>query len=187
MALDDSRLAATKPNLRIRLEEPGDIPQLHALVEAAFGRAGEADLLDRLRDEGALLLSHVALLDDELVGQAAYSLVNVDDGAQVNHFPALGPIAVSPARQRQGIGSALVWAGMAAMRAAGHGLLFLVGHRTYYPRFGFVPALPLGFGSDYVQPGGAHEHFMVAALDDETVGSARGHVRFHSAFADAEA
>ena len=112
MALDDSGLAATLPNLRIRLEEPRDIPQLHALVHAAFGRADEARLLDRLRDEGALLLSHVALLDDELVGQAAYSLVSVDDGARVNRFPALGPIAVSPARQRQGIGSALVWAGL---------------------------------------------------------------------------
>lgn len=172
------------PNLRIRREEPRDIPQLHALVCAAFGRADEARLLDRLRVEDALLLSHVALLGDELVGQAAYSLVNVGAGAQVYRCPALGPIAVSPARQRQGIGSALVWAGLAALRAAGYGLLFLVGHRSYYPRFGFVPALPLGFGSDYVQPGGAHEHFMVAALDDEALGSARGHVRFHAAFAE---
>lgn len=182
MALDDSRLAATLPNLRIRPEEPRDIPQLHALVHAAFGRADEARLLDRLRAEGALLLSHVTLLDDELVGQAAYSLVSVDDGARVSHFPALGPIAVSPARQRQGIGSALVWAGLAAMRAAGYGLLFLVGHRSYYPRFGFVPALPLGFGSDYVQPGGAHEHFMVIQLRDGALQKQGGHVRFHPAF-----
>ncbi len=173
--------------LRIRQEEPRDIPQLHALVHAAFGRAGEAHLLDRLRAEDALLLSHVALLGDELVGQAAYSLVNVTDGARLSYFPALGPIAVWPARQRQGVGSALVWAGLDAMRAAGYGLLFLVGHRRYYPRFGFVPALPHGFSSDYVQPGGAHEHFMVAALDEETLLSTRGHVRFHRAFADAEA
>ena len=184
MALAHSKLAADLPNLRIRLEEPRDIPQLQALVHAAFGRADEARLLDRLRAEEALLLSHVALLGDELVGQAAYSLVHVDDGERLCRFPALAPIAVSPARQRQGIGSALVWAGLATMRAAGFGLLFLVGHRSYYPRFGFVPALPLGFGSDYVQPGGAHEHFMVAVLDDEILGSARGHVRFHNAFAE---
>ncbi|MCY4147187.1 MAG: N-acetyltransferase [Chloroflexi bacterium] len=183
MTLDVPRLAASLPNLRIRREEPGDIPQLRALVCAAFGRADEARLLDRLRAEDALLLSHVALLGDELVGQAAYSLVTVDDGAQPRHFPALGPIAVSPARQRQGIGSALVWTGLAAMRAAGYALLFLVGHPSYYPRFGFVPALPLGFKSDYVQPGGAHEPFMVAALEAGSLGSARGHVRYHKAFA----
>lgn len=185
MTLDPSRPAAIVPDLRIRREEPGDIPLLHALVCAAFGRAEEARLLDRLRDEGALLLSHAALLDGELVGQAAYSLVDVHDGARVNRCPALGPIAVSPALQRQGIGSALVWAGLAAMRAAGYGLLFLVGHPGYYPRFGFVPALPHGFSSDYVQPGGAHEHFMVAALADGALGSARGHVRYHEAFAEA--
>ncbi|MCY3575043.1 MAG: N-acetyltransferase [Chloroflexi bacterium] len=184
MALNSSELAASLPNLRIRREEPHDIPQLHALVAAAFGRADEARLLDRLRDEDALLLSHVALLGDELLGQAAYSLVSISDDERVRHFPALGPIAVSPAWQRQGIGSALVWAGLAALRAAGYGLLFLVGHRDYYPRFGFVPALPQGFTSDYVQPGGAHEHFMVVELADGALGAARGHVRFHSAFAE---
>ena len=175
------------PKLRIRREEPGDIPQLHALVHAAFGQAALADLLDRLRDDGALLLSHVALLDDKLVGQAAYSLVTVTDGARVSRFPALGPIGVAPAYQGQGIGSALVRAGMEAMRGDGHGLLFLVGSPRYYPRFGFAPAQPLGFSSDYVQPGGAHAHFMAAVLDDEALGSARGHVRFHPAFAEAEA
>ena len=175
------------PKLRIRREEPGDIPQLHALVHAAFEQAALADLLDRLRDDGALLLSHVALLGDELVGQAAYSFVSVADGAQTCRFPALGPIGVAPAHQGRGIGSALIRAGLDAMRADGHGLLFLVGSPRYYPRFGFVPAQPMGFGSDYVQPGAAHEHFMVAELAEGALGSARGHVRFHPAFAEAEA
>ena len=62
-------------------------------------------------------------------------------------------------------------------------MVFLVGSPRYYPRFGFQPALPLGFTSDYVEPGGRHEHFMVALLEESMPGDVRGHVRFHPAFA----
>ena len=118
----------------------------------------------------------------KIVGHAAYSLVSITDGDSIHHSPALGPIAVAPAHQRQGVGSALMHAGMKAMTEMGYGLLFLVGHVTYYPRFGFQPALPLGFTSDYIQPGGRHEHFMVCALKKQVTENLRGHVRFHPAF-----
>ena len=167
------------PNLEIRHERPVDIPRLHALAAAAFKQVAIADLLDNLRDDGALLMSHAAWLDGELAGQAAYSMVSVGDG----ECPALGPIGVAPAFQGQGIGGALIMAGMAELRAAGHGLLFLVGSPGYYPRFGFCPALPLGFTSDYVPPGGKHAHFMVIELRDGALYEHSGHVRYHPAFA----
>ena len=129
-------------------------------------------------------MSHVAEIKGKIVGHAAYSLVTVTDGNCVRRFPALGPIAVSPARQRQGIGSALVNAGLRSMRDMGYELLFLVGSPAYYPRFGFQPAQPLGFSSDYVEPGGAYKHFMVAFLQDSLPDGIRGHVRFHPAFAE---
>ncbi len=168
--------------LTIRSESPADVEALYALVQAAFGRKSEAELLNRLRAEDALLLSHVAELDGEIVGQAAYSLLSVSDAGQTHFFPALGPIAVAPAYQKQGIGGALIGAGLTALQEAGYGLLFLVGHTSYYPRFGFQPALPLGFTSEYVRPGGPHAHFMVAVLDVRLLGVARGHTRFHPAF-----
>ena len=166
----------------IRLETPADIERIHAIEAAAFKGEAHGDLVDRLRAEGALLLSHVALLDDRILGHAAYSLLTVTDGDLVRHFPGLGPIGVDPPWQGRGIGSALIRAGLRAMREMGFGLLFLVGSPAYYPRFGFQPAQPLGFGSDYIQPGGPHEHFMVAVLDEKLPGSLRGHVRFHPAF-----
>ena len=138
--------------------------------------------MDLLRADGALLLSHLATLADEIVGQAAYSLVNIDVGESLYQQPALGPIAVAPGYQGRGIGSALVRAGINAMTEAGYSHLFLVGSPRYYPRFGFQPALPLGFSSDYVQPGGSHEHFMAAILDERAAGVMRGHVKFHPAF-----
>lgn len=168
----------------IRRERPDDIKAIFAIEAAAFDTDAEARLVNLLRADDALLLSHVADIKGEIVGHAAYSLVTVTDGASARRFPALGPIAVSPARQRQGIGSALVRAGLRAMRNKGHELQFLVGSPRYYPRFGFQPAQPLGFTSDYVEPGGAHEHFMVMLLQESMPDGARGRVRFHPAFAE---
>ena len=169
-------------SLIIREEKIDDISAIYELTARAFGRASEADLIDLLRADDALILSQVALLDNQIVGHAAYSLVSITDADTIHHQPALGPIAVAPSQQRRGIGSALVRAGLEAMDQAGYGLLFLVGHVSYYPRFGFQPAQPLGFNSDYVEPGGPHEHFMAAVLDERAPGSVRGHVRFHPAF-----
>ena len=168
----------------IRSEIPSDILIIYETTKAAFGRRSEADLIDLLRADDALMLSQVAVLNDEIVGHAGYSLATVTDGEIVHRFPALGPIAVAPPHQRKGIGSALVRAGMQAMREMDYGLMFLVGHTSYYPRFGFQPAAPLGFTSDYVKPDGPHEHFMVAVLDERLPGTVGGHVGFHRAFDD---
>ena len=169
----------------IRLERPDDSEQIYAIEAAAFDTHTEARIVDRLRADDALILSHIAEIEGEMVGHAAYSLVSVTAGDCVRHCPALGPIAVAPAWQRRGIGSALARAGLRAMKAAGHGMVFLVGSPKYYPRFGYQPAQPLGFSSDYVDPGGPHEHFMVALLEESMPGAVRGHVRFHPAFAEA--
>ena len=169
--------------LSIRDEQPSDIQRIHAIESAAFGKKAIADIVDQLRDDGELWLSHVALLDDAIVGHCAYSLVTVTDGDTVRRFPALGPIGVEPACQGRGIGGALVRSGIEAARAAGQGLLFLVGSPGYYPRFGFEPALPLGFTSDYVTDSQRHEHFMAYVIDAALIGQVRGHVRWHDCFA----
>ncbi len=171
----------------IRRETPADIEAIHRIEAAAFQGEAHAELVNNLRADDALLLSHVAELDGTLVGHAAYTLLTITDGDRIFQLPALGPIAVDPPVQGRGIGSALVRAGLKAMRELGYGLLFLVGSPRYYPRFGFQPAQPLGFSSDYVEPGGPHEHFMVALLGERAPVHVRGHVRFHPAFHEAEA
>ncbi len=170
--------------ISIRHEIPIDINEIHALEAQAFGRRLQADLVNDLRDDGALWLSQVALIDDRIVGHAAYSLAEVSHDANIWRFPALGPIAVAPANQRQGIGGALIRAGIEVVGDAGFGLLFLVGHPGYYTRFGFQPAVPLGFSSNWVKPGGSHEHFMALVLDQSLIGCVSGHMRFHGAFPD---
>ena len=87
----------------IRSEIPSDILIIYETTKAAFGRRSEADLIDLLRADDALMLSQVAVLHDEIVGHAGYSLVTVTDGEIVHRFPALGPIAVAPAHQRRAL------------------------------------------------------------------------------------
>lgn len=170
--------------IEIREEQPDDIDAIYAVELDAFEQPDEADLVNRLRDAGAIWLSHVALIDGKIVGHALYSMVTVTDGDTVREFPALAPLAVVSKRQQQGIGSALMTAGLNAARNAGHGLMFLVGHPSYYTRFGFQPAKPLGFTSDYVKDNEPHEHFMVAILDESLLNTVKGHVRYHAAFED---
>jgi putative acetyltransferase len=92
---------------------------------------------------------------------------------------ALAPMSVLPARQRRGIGSALVRAGLQACRAAGHDVVIVVGHPAYYPRFGFVRARPLGLTSDPPFP---DEAFMIAELTPGALGSRHGVVVYGEEF-----
>jgi len=168
--------------LTIRKEQPEDIDAIYNVEKLAFDRTDEADLVNRLRDKGVAWLSYVALKDNKLVGHALYSMVTVTDGDTVYTYPALAPIAVLPTHQREGVGAALMRVGLREARATGHGMMFVLGHPEYYPHFGFEPAKPLGFTSDYVEDDGPHEHFMVAIFDESLRGKIKGHVRYHEAF-----
>jgi putative acetyltransferase len=64
----------------------------------------------------------------------------VVSGTESHAAVCLGPLAVLPSRQRQGVGSRLMEEGLASCRALGHRAVFLLGHPSYYPRFGFRPA-----------------------------------------------
>jgi putative acetyltransferase len=65
--------------------------------------------------------------------------VDTEEGA--TDAVALGPIAVVPERQGCGIGSALIRAGLAVIRERGERFILVLGHPSYYPRFGFEPSV----------------------------------------------
>lgn len=118
----------------VRDERPGDEVAIRAVVAAAFGREAEALLVDEVREMGVGLLSLVAELDGVVVGHVLFTPATV--GAR--EAALLGPLAVDPAHQGSGVGSALVRAGLARMGARGIGAVVLVGDPGYYARFGFV-------------------------------------------------
>jgi putative acetyltransferase len=92
---------------------------------------------------------------------------------------ALGPMAVRPDRQRRGLGSALVRQGLAACRSLDHDVVVVVGHPAFYPRFGFVPARPLGLLCEYPVD---EEAFMVSELTPGALRGRRGVVMYAPAF-----
>ncbi len=161
----------------VRQETPADADAIRAVNEAAFGRDGESLLVDRLRGVGALALSLVAVLDGAVAGHLALSPVTIDGarGAPLG----LGPMAVLPAYQCSGIGSRLVEEGLARARERGHDAVVVLGHRDFYPRFGFVPASR--FGLRYGD-GVPDEAFMAAELVPGALESATGVVRYRSEF-----
>ncbi len=126
--------------LSIRPEMPQDIPAIAALQARAFGyRAGEPVIvmLHRQRREFDHILSLVAELDGRIIGHALFSPRSIRLLGQPVRAVNLAPIAVEPAQQRRGIGAALMQEGHRVARAKGYSLSFLLGHPTYYPRFGY--------------------------------------------------
>src|SRR5690606_23127269 len=93
----------------------------------------------------------------------------------------LAPVAVAPHRQKQGIGGALIDAGLEELRTAGHGAVLLLGHPSYYPRFGFRPARE--FGIHYQDD---RDAFMALELRPGALDGVSGTARFAPEFAPFE-
>ncbi len=147
--------------MEVRPEEPSDIAAVRRVNEAAFERADEADLVDRLRDRAVSYLALVAVEEGKVVGHIAFSPVEIDPPHPALSALGLAPMAVLPDHQRSGVGSALVRAGLAACREAGAEVVVVLGHPDYYPRFGFDPAASHGIENEYGAP---PEAFMVLEL-----------------------
>src|SRR5215216_4999207 len=94
--------------IEIREECADDVAAVHHLNRRAFGQDQEGNIIDALRANGAALLSLVATVDDRVVGHIMYSPASI--GGDISGA-ALGPMAVLPEHQRQGIGSKLLQAG----------------------------------------------------------------------------
>ncbi len=165
----------------IRPETADDITAIRVLTNAAFADVPysdgtEAEIVDRLRSDGALTVSLVAEIDGVVVGHVTFSPVEIADGAQ-NWF-GLGPVSVDPGRQKGGIGTTLVKAGLDQLRKAGANGCVLLGDPGYYGRFGFRHHDALTF------PGPPPEYFLALALRGSL---ASGIVQYHKAFYGAAA
>ncbi len=163
--------------MRIRDEIDADHGHIRVLNRAAFGGDYEAGVIDRLRTEELVRVSLVAVEADEIVGHILFSALPVTmDGWSVR-AAALAPLAVAPGRQRQGIGSALVRAGLDAVTAQGFEAVFVLGHPAYYPRFGFSAAAASKLASPY-----AGEAFMALELIPDALRGTAGSVTYPDAF-----
>lgn len=163
----------------IRMETTEDGSAIRVVNRAAFGRAGEGELVDALRAAGAVICSLVADEAGEVVGHVLFSRAVLEDRGVHTAVAGLGPVAVLPVHQGRGVGSALIVAGLTICREKGYDLAVVLGHPAYYPRFGFRPARPLGIRWEHDAP---EEAFMVMELQPGTLAGRRGIIRYRPEF-----
>jgi putative acetyltransferase len=164
-------------NMIVRAETPDDREAIREVHRQAFGQEDEARLVDALRGGGCARLSLVAQEGGRVVGHVLFSDLPVVTPAGTLHALALAPLAVLPARQRQGIGSRLVRDGLRACAAAGHRVVVVLGHPDYYPRFGFSARLAERLQAPFSGPS-----FMALELVPGALADVTGEVRYPPPF-----
>ncbi len=162
----------------IRAETVEDFDAVRRVNELAFETPDEARLVDRLRGTSPHV-SLVAVEEGRVVGHIFFSPVMIESQETGVAAMGLGPMAVVPERQGGGIGSRLVREGLEECRRRGCGVVVVLGHADYYPRFGFVPASRKGLRCKW--PVG-DEHFMVSELAPGALGGVHGLVEYRPEF-----
>jgi putative acetyltransferase len=165
--------------VHIRVEGPGDAAGVRAVNESAFGGPVEAEIVDRLRPDCPECVSLVAEADG-IVGHILFSPAVVSGDRGVVRGMGLGPMAVAPGLQRRGIGSALVERGLGLLRRSGCPFVVVLGHPSFYPRFGFEPASRWGLGPQW--EGIPDEAFMILVFDAGATAGVSGVVRYREEF-----
>lgn len=125
-------------------------------------------------------LSIVAELDGAVAGHILLSRATLVEGENSQRVIVLAPIAVDPQVQSQGIGAALIREAQQRSRELGYGLILLIGHPSYYPRFGFTPARACGLKlTQFAVP---DEVFQVCELQDGALDTVKGELIYPAAF-----
>ena len=148
----------------------GDLTRL-AFAGKPYAGGDEQDVIDRLREASALSGSLVAVEGGIVIGQVSFSPAANSDA--IGDWYALGPIAVRPDHQGEGIGGALIEAGIEAIAKRGAAGCILTGDPGYYTRQGFVPA------PEHCPPSEPAEYFLVRTIGEQKL---VGRFAFHGAF-----
>lgn len=160
----------------VRPETHADFARVHEIHRLAFETNAEAMLVNGLRREAAPQISLVADLGSQVVGHILFTAVSIGDTPAGPKTLGLAPMAVHPEFQDQGVGHALVEAGLEACAVAGCEVVVTLGHPDYYSRFGFESAVEEGIsyvGAQY------DPFFMVKELVAGALENYQGEVKYH--------
>jgi putative acetyltransferase len=154
-----------------------DLNDILFVEREAFQKQTEADLTRELLVDPTAksLLSLLAYVENQPAGHILFTKATFSTVPNVN-VSLLAPLAVVPKFQRQGIGGALIKKGLEFLSKQGVDLVFVAGHPTYYPRYGFTPAGNLGFEAPYPIPEKDADAWMVQALRPNIIGLVTGKV-----------
>jgi putative acetyltransferase len=160
----------------IRKEVEADAASIEVVTVAAFHAAAhtsrtEQFIVRALRNSGHLAVSLVADDGGEVIGHVAVSPVAVSDRSR--GWYGLGPISVTPRRQRQGIGTLLTEHALAELKALRATGCVVLGEPNYYSRFGFAAEKQL------VLPGVPAEYFQAICFTGRL---SHAEVKYHESF-----
>lgn len=170
-------------NLKIRQETKDDIKKIYEINALAFGRDNEAKLVDALRNNPTVFvpeLSLVATIENKIVGHILFTKIKIENKNQ-NLFDslALAPMAVNPDDQNKNIGGQLIRSGLEKAKELNFQSVIVLGHKHYYPKFGFVPTNKWNIKSPFVVPIDA---FMGIELIEDGLKNISGIVRYPKEF-----
>jgi putative acetyltransferase len=165
--------------MMIQKETSADVQEICRLNDVVFGGPVEGTIVDAIRDRCSDALSLVAVEEAQIVGHIFFSPVAIL-GMNGIEAMGLGPMAVLPEYQRQGIGKALIKKGIQELEKAGCAVVVVLGHADYYPKFGFAPASQYGLKSQW--EGIPDDVFMARFLNNEKMGRIGGIVRYRKEF-----
>lgn len=167
--------------MQIRDETRQEHDAIREVNRLAFNGEVEGELVDRLRADGLVVASLVAVEQGRVVGHILFSKLTIEAATEPRRAVALAPMAVRPESQRKGVGSALVRRGLEVCRERGHSIVLVVGHPAYYPRFGFSAALAKNLRSPY-----SGDVFMALELTPGALKDVVGTVAYPEAFSEVD-
>ena len=173
-------------NIIIRQEQPKDHATVFQIVEKAFKEMKysshtEQFIVEKLRKSDAFIpeLSLVAELEGQLVGYIILSKIQIDNGNQLFDALSLGPVAVLPKLHQQGIGGQLIRKAHKIAKSLSHEIIILLGHKDYYPRFGYEMTNKHGIELPF---NSAPENCMVLWLNPDSLKNVSGKVIYSKPF-----
>lgn len=167
-------------NITIRESTDAEEAEIRDLVRIAFRQEDETRLVsDLLHDDSARpVLSLSAVHEDKIVGHILFSRVYFEEMPESPMMHILAPLAVAPDFQGMGVGGSLIRKGIESLRTMGSQIVFVLGHKAYYPRFGFIPdAAASGYEAPYPIPEVHADAWMYQCLDKGAHVHEKGKIR----------
>ncbi|NDV45568.1 N-acetyltransferase [Paludibacter sp. 221] len=167
-------------NIQIRETNPNDLNDIMTVVKQGFGYDKEAELVAGLLTDHTAepIVSLLAFCNEEAIGHILFTRARFDSEQEQPMMHILAPLAVKPQYQRQGIGGALIKAGIKLLQEKGSHLVFVLGHKEYYPKYGFISgAENLGYPPPYPIPEKYSDYWMVQPISDKGFDAGKGKIK----------
>lgn len=165
-------------HILIRETLSDDFLNIMEVEKMAFGYDKEAHLVAELLNDKTAepIISLLAFSNDEAIGHILFTRATFEGQQEQPMMHILAPLAVKPEYQREGIGGMLIKEGLRLLQEKGSKLVFVLGHKEYYPKYGFIPnASCLGYMAPY--PIAEGEYWMVQPINPAGLEIGKGKIK----------